>query len=67
VTTEHGLQQIMRMHRQGASLTTIAAALNAEGFRTPQGMRWHRATVARVIRDIAYPGLLGGEDEAVAT
>ena len=64
VTTEHGLQQLMRMHRQGASLTTIAAALNAEGFRTPQGMRWHRATVARVIRDIAYPSLVGAGDEA---
>jgi hypothetical protein len=61
VTSEHGLHQIMRLHRQGASLTTIAAALNAEGFRTPQGQRWHRATVARVIRDIAYPGQLATE------
>jgi diguanylate cyclase (GGDEF)-like protein/PAS domain S-box-containing protein len=58
VTSEHGLQQILRLHRQGASLSTIAAALNAEGLRTPQGQRWHRATVARVIRDTAFPGLL---------
>jgi diguanylate cyclase (GGDEF)-like protein len=58
VTSEHGLQMILRLHRQGASLSTIAAALNSEGFRTPQGMRWHRATIARVIRDVAFPGLL---------
>ena len=58
MTSEHGLQQILRLHRQGASLSTIAAALNAEGLRTPQGQRWHRATVARVIRDTAFPGLL---------
>jgi diguanylate cyclase (GGDEF)-like protein/PAS domain S-box-containing protein len=64
VTTDHGLAQILRLHRQGASLSTIAAALNAEGFRTPQGTRWHRTRVARVIQDVAFPGLLdaGGED-----
>ena len=64
VTDEHGLHRLLRLHRDGASLATIAAALNAEGFRTPQGMRWHRATVARVIRDIAYPSLVGAGDEA---
>ena len=58
VTSEHGLQLILRLHRQGASLSTIAAALNTEGFRTPQGLRWHRASIARVIRDVAFPGLL---------
>jgi hypothetical protein len=57
VTDEHGLQRLMRLHREGASLTTIAAALNAEGYRTPGGLRWHRATVARVISKVAYPGL----------
>src|SRR4051812_23995424 len=58
VTSEHGLQLILRLHRQGASLATVAAALNTEGFRTPQGLRWHRASIARVIRDVAFPGLL---------
>src|SRR3954454_8518745 len=58
VTSEHGLQLILRLHRQGASLATIASALNTEGFRTPQGLRWHRASIARVIRDVAFPGLL---------
>src|SRR3954447_26389874 len=57
ITSEHGLQQILRLHRQGASLSTIAAALNTEGFRTPQGTRWHRASIAKVIRDVAFPGL----------
>jgi diguanylate cyclase (GGDEF)-like protein/PAS domain S-box-containing protein len=55
VTADHGLQLIMRMHRDGASLTSIAAALNSGGFRTPEGTQWHRATVARVMSDGAYP------------
>jgi diguanylate cyclase (GGDEF)-like protein/PAS domain S-box-containing protein len=57
VTVEHGLQQIMRMHKDGASPTSIAAALNSEGFRTPRGLRWHQATVGRVISECAYPHL----------
>jgi diguanylate cyclase (GGDEF)-like protein/PAS domain S-box-containing protein len=63
VTVEHGLQQIMRMHKAGASHTTIAAALNTDGFRTPRGLRWHRATVARVISDCAYPHLWSPADD----
>jgi diguanylate cyclase (GGDEF)-like protein/PAS domain S-box-containing protein len=58
VTVQNGLQRIMALHRAGASLTTIAAALNVEGYRTPRGLRWHRTTVAKVISDIAYPNLL---------
>jgi diguanylate cyclase (GGDEF)-like protein/PAS domain S-box-containing protein len=57
VTDEHGLQRLMRLHRDGASLTTIAAALNTEGYRTPGRLRWHRASVARVISKVAYPDL----------
>jgi diguanylate cyclase (GGDEF)-like protein/PAS domain S-box-containing protein len=57
VTAEHGLTRLAALHRDGASLSTIAAALNAEGFRTPSGMRWHRARVARAISDLAYPNL----------
>jgi len=64
VTSEHGLQTILRLHRQGASLSTIAAALNSEGFRTPQGLRWHRATVAGVIRDVAFPGLVDDQGQS---
>ncbi|MCW2723772.1 MAG: Sensory box/GGDEF family protein [Frankiales bacterium] len=57
VTAEHGLHRLMALHREGASLTTIAAALNAEGFQTPRGLRWHRSTVARVVSELAYPTL----------
>jgi hypothetical protein len=38
-------------------LTSIAAALNGDGFRRPDGTRWHRASVARVITDSVYPHL----------
>jgi diguanylate cyclase (GGDEF)-like protein/PAS domain S-box-containing protein len=57
VTAEHGLNLIMRMHRDGASLLTIAAALNSDAYQTPDHQRWHRASVARVISDVAYPDL----------
>jgi diguanylate cyclase (GGDEF)-like protein/PAS domain S-box-containing protein len=62
VTDEQGLQRLMRLHRDGASLTTIATALNGEGYRTPRGLRWHRATVARVISDAAYPHLRSADN-----
>ena len=42
-------QTIWQMHTAGASLHTIAAALNAEGSRSPRGVRWHTRTVAAVI------------------
>jgi diguanylate cyclase (GGDEF)-like protein/PAS domain S-box-containing protein len=42
-------EQLLRLHEEGASLHTIAAALNAEGRRTPAGPRWTTTTVARVI------------------
>jgi EAL domain-containing protein (putative c-di-GMP-specific phosphodiesterase class I) len=38
---------------QGASLRTIAAALNAAGERTSAGARWHPASVARLISTLA--------------
>jgi hypothetical protein len=57
VSVDHGLHRMLRMHNEGASLNTIAAALNAEGYRTPSGQRWHRTTVARSITEVAYPDL----------
>ena len=42
-------ERLLRLHEQGASLHTIAAALNAEGRRTPAGPRWTTTTVARVV------------------
>jgi diguanylate cyclase (GGDEF)-like protein/PAS domain S-box-containing protein len=41
--------RILQLHAEGASLHTIAAALNAEGRRTPAGPRWTTRTVARVV------------------
>ena len=48
---------LMRTHRDGASLLTIAAALNSDAYQTADGQRWHRASVARAISDAAYPDL----------
>ncbi|MDT7548647.1 MAG: hypothetical protein QOE84_1041, partial [Actinomycetota bacterium] len=41
--------RILAMHQCGASLSTIAAALNADGLVTATGSRWHRQSVARLI------------------
>ena len=54
VSNQHGLHRITRLHEEGASLATIAAALNAELYRSPTDQRWHPASVARVIADVAY-------------
>ena len=45
-------RRMLLLHRQGASLHTIAAALNAEGRRTPDGRRWTTTTVARVVASL---------------
>jgi len=49
VGREHGLMRMMELRREGKSAATIAAALNAEGFRTPEGLRWHRSTVEKAL------------------
>ncbi len=41
--------RIMRMHSEGASLQTIAAALNMAGSRTSTGRRWHARSVAQIV------------------
>ncbi|MCW2743994.1 MAG: hypothetical protein JWM48_544 [Mycobacterium sp.] len=60
----HGLDRLLALHHQGASLATIAAALNRDGYRTPAGLRWHRTSVASAIADAAYPTLGAGADPA---
>jgi diguanylate cyclase (GGDEF)-like protein/PAS domain S-box-containing protein len=51
----HGFTRMLALHRDGASPTTIAAALNAEEFRTPRGNRWHRTTVQRALDAAVSP------------
>jgi diguanylate cyclase (GGDEF)-like protein/PAS domain S-box-containing protein len=55
VTAEHGLLRLLQLHQEGQSPTTIAAALNAAGFKTPAGQRWHQRTVSRTIARLAIP------------
>ncbi len=47
--------RMLELHGEGASLHTIAAALNAEGRRTPTGPRWTTTTVARVVGPLVSP------------
>jgi diguanylate cyclase (GGDEF)-like protein/PAS domain S-box-containing protein len=47
--------QILRMHKEGASLHTIAAALNVEGRRTALDLRWSPQSVAKVITRSEFP------------
>ena len=49
----HVAERAHQLLSAGASLHTIAAALNAEGERTGDGGRWHAATVAKLIHDTA--------------
>ena len=53
--------RILALHGEGASLHTIAAALNAAGRRTPNGPRWTTRTVARVVAARAAPARSASE------
>src|SRR4051794_17462837 len=53
VTAEHGLRRLLQLHQEGQSPTTIAAALNTAGYRTPSGQRWHPRTVTRALARLA--------------
>ena len=44
------LPMAQRLAAEGASLRTIAAALNAEGITTPRGASWQAAQVQRLLR-----------------
>ncbi len=51
VSAEHGLQVMLRLSGTGASMASVAAALNSSGFRTPAGTRWHQSSVAHTLRN----------------
>jgi diguanylate cyclase (GGDEF)-like protein len=46
------LGRIRSLHATGASLHTIAAALNRSGAPHPAGLRWHARAVARALSDV---------------
>lgn len=52
VTVDHGLLRMVALHQGGASVASIAAALNQEDYRTPHGQRWHARTVEAALRRI---------------
>ena len=58
VGPEHGLERLWELHGEGASMATIAAALNSQGYRTPSGQRWHGKTVGRVLGEPALAARL---------
>jgi hypothetical protein len=47
--------EILSLHAEGASLHTIAAALNLAGHRTQRGVRWRAQSVAQVIASSIFP------------
>jgi EAL domain-containing protein (putative c-di-GMP-specific phosphodiesterase class I) len=49
------MQHIQSLLSEGASLHTVAAALNRGGTTTPQGSRWSAAAVARVVATLPDP------------
>jgi EAL domain-containing protein (putative c-di-GMP-specific phosphodiesterase class I) len=51
----HIVERAHQLLDQGASLHTIAAALNAAGERNNRGNRWHSASVARLISSTTPP------------
>jgi PAS domain S-box-containing protein/diguanylate cyclase (GGDEF)-like protein len=49
---------ILRLHREGASLHTVAAALNLKGLHTELGLRWSSKSVAKVITQAEFPSIV---------
>lgn len=47
------LVQMQQLHSTGASMSTIAAALNRGGGQHPDGIRWHPTSVARCLATAA--------------
>ncbi|MDX6246022.1 MAG: hypothetical protein QOE76_3745 [Frankiales bacterium] len=53
IATDHETNgRILALHRAGASPNSIAAALNADNRRTPQGARWQASSVSRAITEL---------------
>ncbi len=48
---------ILELHRDGASLNTIAAMLNQRGLLNPRGQQWRAQSVAKVIARAEFPTL----------
>jgi EAL domain-containing protein (putative c-di-GMP-specific phosphodiesterase class I) len=46
---EHGLALLWQLHGEGASMMTVAAALNRDGYRNVDGKRWHHKAVAATL------------------
>jgi EAL domain-containing protein (putative c-di-GMP-specific phosphodiesterase class I) len=51
------VQRALELQSEGASLHTVAARLNAEGYRRAGGRRWHHTSVAQAITTHHFPGL----------
>jgi len=49
VRPEHGLSLLRELTADGSSPASTAAALNAAGYCSPTGRRWHPAAVARAV------------------
>lgn len=47
--------RMVKLHRDGASPSTIAASLNHEGLRTASGTRWSASSVVKVVARSAPP------------
>ena len=60
------VKRIFKMVLRGGSVLDITKALNAEGIPSPDGKRWTKTTVHRMLSNEAYTGTLvspiGGAD-----
>lgn len=57
--------RIFRDYVAGNTQQSIQRALNAEGVRTVNGRTWHQGTIARILADPFYAGVLREGDNVV--
>ncbi|WP_081686328.1 recombinase family protein [Candidatus Solirubrobacter pratensis] len=60
------VERIYRDYVAGQSQQAIQRALNREGVRTARGKTWHQGTIAKVLADPFYAGLMRDGDALVA-
>ncbi|MDX6727005.1 MAG: site-specific recombinase [Baekduia sp.] len=60
------VRRVYRDYAAGISQMNIQRALNAEGSRTTRGKSWHQGTIAKILADPFYAGLMpNGDGEPV--
>ncbi|HWI63122.1 MAG TPA: recombinase family protein, partial [Symbiobacteriaceae bacterium] len=52
------VQRVFKLYLSGLGARSICKALHEAGILSPEGVQWHQATVAHLLGNVAYTGML---------